>query len=294
MDVALDLGAADLRAADSRAVIAWRLARRNPMAAIGALVLLTWALIALTVPLWAPYDPNVQDVPHRLMAPSAQHIFGTDLLGRDLFVRVLYGARISLPAAALILAAAMLIGSIYGLISGYVGGIVDEALMRLTDVALAFPGLILSMAIAAALGPSLTHAAIALIVVKWPQFARVMRGQVLAVKELPHVEAARVVGARPARIVFRHILPETLSPILTIGSSVFGNTILSIAGLSFLGLGAVPPSPEWGSMVSDAQSAFGQWWIGTFPGLAIISAVLSASFLGDGIRDVMDPRTRSE
>ena len=136
--------------------------------------------------------------------------------------------------------------------------------------------------------------AIALIVVKWPQFARVMRGQVLAVKELPHVEAARVVGARPARIVFRHILPETLSPILTIGSSVFGNTILSIAGLSFLGLGAVPPSPEWGSMVSDAQSAFGQWWIGTFPGLAIISAVLSASFLGDGIRDVMDPRTRSE
>lgn len=271
-----------------------KVARRNPMGTVGALVLVAWMLVAITVPIWSPYNPYTQDIANRLAAPSAAHWFGTDLLGRDVFARVMYGARVSLPVAVIVLAIAMIIGGILGMISGFAGGLIDELIMRFTDIALAFPGLILALAIAAALGPSLTHASIAMVVIKWPQFARLMRGQVLAVKEYQHVEAARVVGAGRIRISLLHILPETISPSLVLGSIAFGNVILTIAGLSFLGLGAVPPTAEWGNMVADAQSAFGQWWIGSFPALAIVTVVLSANFLGDGLRDFLDPRYQSE
>ena len=268
------------------------LVRRNPTAVIGALVLIAWVLIALTVPFWLHVDPLAQNLGDRLQPPSAQHWFGTEALGRDLLARVLWGARLSLPAALIVIVAALLIGGAYGAVAGYFGGIVDEALMRLADVTLAFPSIILALAIAAALGPSLRNAMLAMTAVWWPEFARVMRGQVLAVKEYPHVEAARVLGASNWRIITRHILPETFSPLLVKATLDFGNVILLAAGLSFLGLGSVPPAAEWGSMVSQAQSEFGYWWVGTFPALAIVSVVLSANFLGDGLRDLFDPRTR--
>lgn len=268
------------------------LIRRNPTAVLGALVLIAWALIALTVPLWLRVDPLAQNLGDRLQAPSAHHLFGTESLGRDVMARVLWGARLSLPAAIIVIAAALLIGGTYGAVSGYFGGKVDEVMMRLADVTLAFPSIILALAIAAALGPSLRNAMLAVTAVWWPEFARVMRGQVLAVKEYPHVEAARVLGANHWRIITRHILPETFSPLLVKATLDFGNVILLAAGLSFLGLGAVPPAPEWGAMVSEAQQVFGYWWVGTFPALAIVSVVLSANFLGDGLRDLFDPRTR--
>lgn len=276
-----------------RLAAAIRLARRNPTAAVGAAVLGVWVFIAITIPFWSPYNPLAQDIGNRLAAPSTQHLFGTDVLGRDLLARVLYGSRASLPAAVVVIAASLLLGGTYGMISGYAGGKVDDVMMRIADVTLAFPSIILAMAIAAALGASLTNAMLAMTAVWWPEFARVMRGQVLSVKELPHVEAARVVGASRTRIIRLHILPETFSPLVVKASLDFGNVILLAAGLSFLGLGVVPPTAEWGAMVSQARSAFGQWWVGAFPALAIASVVLSANFLGDGIRDFVDPRTRA-
>jgi len=271
-----------------------RFAKRNPTAATGAAVLIVWAVIALTVPLWTPADPLAQDLDIRLLGPSGQHVFGTDLLGRDVLVRVLWGSRLSLPTALVVIAASVLFGGSFGMISGYVGGRLDEAMMRIADITLAFPSIILAMAIAAALGPSLRNAMLAMTAVWWPEFARVMRGQVLAVKEYPHVEAARVLGAGHWRIITRHILPETFSPLLVKSTLDFGNVILLAAGLSFLGLGAVPPAPEWGAMVSEARTTFTQWWIGAFPGLAIVTVVLSANFLGDGLRDNLDPRMRKQ
>jgi peptide/nickel transport system permease protein len=282
------------RRAGTSSVTRWvsYLMRRNPTAVIGALVLIAWGLIALTVPFWLHVDPLAQNLAERLQPPSAHHLFGTESLGRDELARVLWGARLSLPAALIVIAASLLIGGSYGAVSGYFGGKVDEAMMRLADVTLAFPSIILALAIAAALGPSLRNAMLAVTAVWWPEFARVMRGQVLAVKEYPHVEAARVLGASHWRIITRHILPETFSPLLVKATLDFGNVILLAAGLSFLGLGSVPPAAEWGSMVSQAQSEFGYWWVGTFPALAIVSVVLSANFVGDGLRDLFDPRTR--
>jgi peptide/nickel transport system permease protein len=274
------------------AVVVAKFARRNPSAMVGGVVLIVWSLIALTVPVWSQSDPLAQNLSDRLLGPSNGHPFGTDLLGRDVLARVLWGSRLSLPTAITVIGAALLFGGAFGMVAGYVGGRMDEAMMRLADITLAFPSIILAMAIAAALGPSLRNAMLAMTAVWWPEFARVMRGQVLAVKEYPHVEAARVLGASHWRIITRHILPETFSPLLVKATLDFGNVILLAAGLSFLGLGAVPPSPEWGAMVSEARTAFTQWWIGTFPGIAIVTVVLSANFLGDGLRDYVDPRTR--
>jgi peptide/nickel transport system permease protein len=269
-----------------------RLIVRNPTAVGGAAVLLVWIVIAITLPVWWHVDPVAQDFTDRLAVPSSQHLFGTDALGRDVLARVLWGSRVSLPAAIVVITAAALLGAAYGMIAGYVGGLVDELLMRFADVTLAFPSIILAMAIAAALGPSLAHAMLAMTAVWWPQFARLMRAQVLAVKEFPHVEAARVLGAGHLRVIIRHILPETFSPLLVKATLDFGHVILLAAGLSFLGLGAVPPTPEWGAMVSEAKDALAQWWLATFPALAILTVVLSGNFLGDGIRDLLDPRMR--
>lgn len=266
---------------------------RAPLAVAGIVVIGIWVLIAITVPLWT-HDPNIQDMSAIVQAPSAQHIFGTDTLGRDVFTRVMWSARTSLPVAGVVLLISIAIGGTLGMISGFAGGLVDEFIMRLTDLAMAFPGLILALAIAAALGPSILHLSIAMIIVNWMGFARLMRGQVLAVRELPHVEAARIIGASPFRIAVLHILPETISPLLVLASLGFGSVILTISGLSFLGLGAVPPLAEWGAMVADGENIFVAWWLTYFPALAIMSVVLSANFIGDGLRDILDPRSLAE
>ncbi|MFQ5856630.1 MAG: ABC transporter permease [Anaerolineae bacterium] len=269
-------------------VILWR----SRAATIGGILLLIWGLIAVFAPWLAPHDPLAQDLLFRLKGPSAIHWFGTDELGRDIFSRVLYGARISIPLGFVVVGLSGLVGIAVGTIAGYVGGLVDELLMRVADAVLAFPSLVLAMAITAALGPSLNNAMLAIVAVLWPTYARVMRGQVLAIKALDYIEAAQAIGVPQGRIMLRHVLPNSYAPLLVKASLDVGNAILVAAGLSFIGLGAVPPTPEWGAMVSMGRQKFAQWWIATFPGLAMLSVVMGFNFLGDGLRDILDPRLR--
>ena len=263
---------------------------RNRMAMVGAAIILIWAVVAIAAPVVAPYDALAQKIEDRLGPPSAQHFFGTDELGRDVFSRVVYGARISLPVGLLVILFATLVGALVGALAGYIGGLFDLLIMRLADITLAFPSIVLALAIAAALGPSLKNALIAMILVWWPEYARLMRGQVLSVKNDEYVAAARVLGASDARILLRHIIPNTLAPIIVKASLDAGSAILTIAALSFIGLGAVPPTPEWGAMISMGRFKFYQWWLTTFPGLAVLTVVLGFNFLGDGVRDAFDPR----
>ena len=266
--------------------------RRSPTLLIGLLLISLWAMAALLAPLIAPYSPVEQRLSERLSPPSAKHLFGTDELGRDVFSRVLYGARISLPVGLGVVALTALLGTALGAVAGFVGGLVDELIMRFCDAVLAFPSLILAMAITAALGPGLNNAMLAIVLVLWPEYARLMRGQGLYLRELEYVTAARAIGATEMRILWRHILPNAFSVILVKASLDVGNAILLAAALSFVGLGAVPPTPEWGAMVAAARQKFFEWWIGTFPGLAILTVVVGFNFLGDGLRDVLDPRLR--
>jgi peptide/nickel transport system permease protein len=265
---------------------------RNRPAVIGVAVVLVWVAIALLAPVIAPYDPIDQDVKNRLQAPSAVHWLGSDGLGRDVFSRVLYGGRISLPVAATVVVVAALFGTILGGLAGFVGTWLDEAAMRLVDMVLAFPSLILALAIAAALGPSIQNSMLALLIVWWPPYARLVRGQVLSLKNRDYVSAARALGLRDARILSRHVLPNAIGPILVLMTSDFGAAIIITAALSFLGVGAVPPTPEWGAMVSEGRELMAQWWIATFPGLAIFSVAMACNFIGDGLRDAIDPRLR--
>ena len=258
----------------------------------GVIIIVAWVAVAISAPLWAPYDPLDQDIAHRLQLPSSEHLFGTDELGRDIFSRVLYGSRISLSMSVLVIVLAGLIGGGVGAIAGFVGGRIDELVMRVADVTLAFPAIVLAMAIAAALGPGLENVLIALVVVWWPINARIMRGEVLAVKNRPYILAARSIGASDSRILLRHVLHNSFAPLLVQFSMDLGTAIILIAGLSFIGLGAAPPSPEWGSMISLARVRFNHWWLGTFPALAIFSVVMAFSLLGDGLRDIVDPRLR--
>lgn len=257
---------------------------------LGGIIVGAWIIIGLTVPLWAPYEPTML-AGMRFQPPGAAHLLGTDALGRDVFTRTLYGVRHSLPIAALVIACAVIIGCTLGAIAGFVGGIIDEAIMRLVDVTLSFPAILLAMAVTAALGPGLGNAAIAMVIVWWPIYARLMRAQVLAVREREHVEAAVASGARPPRVLFKHILPLCWSPIIVNATMDFGQVILLAASLSFIGLGAVPPTPEWGQMISDGALHFYRWWIAAGPGLAILTIVLGFNFLGDGLRDYLDPRS---
>jgi peptide/nickel transport system permease protein len=228
-----------------------------------------------------------------LRPPSGEFPLGTDKLGRDIFSRLLYGARISLFVGFAVVAAATLIGGLFGLLAGYIGGLADEVMMRVTDIFFAFPALILAMAIAAALGPSLQNALIAIVAVTWPVYARLLRGQVLALKRREFIEAARVIGATEPRILFRHLLPNSLAPILVQASFDLGGAILSIAGLSFIGFGAQPPTPEWGVMISEGRNYMAtQWWLATCPAIAILLVVAGFNLLGDGLRDMLDPRLR--
>jgi len=263
---------------------------RNRMAMAGAIIIFIWAVVAIAAPVVAPFDALAQKIEDRLSPPSAQHLFGTDELGRDVFSRVVYGARISLPVGLLVILFATLAGALVGALAGYIGGVFDLLIMRLADITLAFPSIVLALAIAAALGPSLRNALIAMILVWWPEYARLMRGQVLSVKNDEYVVAARVLGASDGRILARHIIPNTLAPIIVKASLDAGSAILTIAALSFIGLGAVPPTPEWGAMISMGRFKFYQWWLTTFPGLAVLTVVLGFNFLGDGVRDAFDPR----
>ncbi len=273
----------------------WRRVRRvwhNRSAALGGALVLAWLLIALLAPLIAPYSPTAQKVTNRLKPPSAQHWFGTDELGRDVFSRVLHGARVSLPVALAVVAMTGTVGILLGSVAGYAGGLADEIIMRMADAVLAFPSLILAIAITAALGPGLLNAALAIALVLWPEYARLVRSQVIALREMEFVSAATALGASPWRNLFAHILPNALPLMLVKISLDMGNAILLAASLSFVGLGAVPPTPEWGAMVAAGRHKFFEWWIATFPGLAIFTAVVGFNFLGDGLRDLLDPRLR--
>lgn len=258
----------------------------------GGGVLLFWITAASTVQWWAPYDP-ISLVDDRLLSPSFEHPLGTDALGRDVFSRTLHGARASMPVAAGVIVSALLIGGFVGAISGFFGGWTDSVMMRITDMVMAFPPILLAMVIAATLGVGIRNAAIAMTLVWWPGYARLLRGQFLAVKNYDHVVAAQSLGASRTRVMIRHILPIAFTPLLVVSTMDFGGVVLLAASLSFIGLGAVPPFPEWGSMISEGSRRFYDWWIALGPGLAILSVVLAANFIGDGVRDLLDPRTKS-
>jgi peptide/nickel transport system permease protein len=277
------------------AAAAARRPRRRPQwltlpVIVGIAIIAFWVIVALTVPLWSPYDP-LMIAGRRLQPPSAAHWLGTDALGRDVLVRTLYGARFSLPIAVVVVAIAVAIGSALGAIAGYIGGFVESVVMRLVDVTLAFPPILLAMAVTASLGPGLEHAAIAMVAVTWPVYARLMRAQVLSLRGREHVEAAVASGASRTRVLVRHILPLAWSPTLVNATMDLGQIVLLAASLSFIGLGASPPTPEWGQMISEGAIHFYSWWIAFGPGLAILSMVLGFSFVGDGLRDLFDPRS---
>jgi len=263
----------------------------NPLNIVAFALIAVFAVCAVFAPLLAPYDPLAQDLASRLRPPSSEHWLGTDSLGRDIASRILYGARISLIIGVVVVASAGVVGTAIGLVAGYAGGLVDEALMRLTEVFLAFPALILAMAIAGALGPSLTNAIIAIAAVTWAVYARLTRGQILSLRRREFVEAARAMGASRTRIVVRHLLPNALAPLMIQASFDLGSSIIAAAGLSFIGFGAQPPTPEWGVMISEGRNYIStQPWLSLFPGLAILLAVGSFNLLGDGLRDAFDPR----
>ena len=270
--------------------VAWRRLRRNTGAMLGLGILLLLVLSALFGPLFLG-SPLEQDLGIRLQAPSAAHLLGTDQLGRDVLSRVLHGGRISLGLGVGVMLASLVSGSLIGLLAGLLGGWWDEAIMRVTDIFLAFPSLILAMAISAALGPSLTNVMIAVALVSWPAYARLIRAQVLALREREFVEAARALGSSESRIALRHLLPNTLAPLLVQGSFDVGSAILTAAGLGFIGFGAQPPTPEWGAMVSETRNYISQApWASSAPAIAILLTVLAFNLIGDGLRDVFDPR----
>jgi peptide/nickel transport system permease protein len=265
-------------------------ALRQPLAVVGVVIGVAWLLIAVFAPLVAPHDPLAQAFPPN-QAPSSAHLFGTDELGRDVLSRVVYGSRTSLPIALLLVALAGAIGGLLGGIAGYLRGVTDGAIMRSADLVFAFPPIILAMVVAAVLGRGLRNAALAIVVVAWPSYARVVRGLVLSVGESEYVQSARLLGASSRRALVKDVLPNIAGPVLVLMTLDLANAILLLAGLSFLGLGAQPPHPEWGSMVATGTQYFQYWWMGTFPGLAIFTAVLAFNFLGDSLRDLFDPQT---
>ena len=272
------------------------LLKKNPLSLAGIIIVLSFILVALFAPVIAPYPSDATDV-HlaRSLSPvSWEHPFGTDDMGRDIFSRVILGSRISLEIAVVVIAVSLGVGIPMGAAAGYKGGWIDETIMRITDMFLAFPSILLAMAIAAALGPSLTNTMIAISLTWWPWYTRLLRGQALSIRERTFVEAAKSMGVSKKRIIFQHILPHTFSSIIVQISMDIGYVILTAAGLGFVGLGAQPPAPEWGLMISIGRTFMPQWWwYATFPGLAIMIAVLGFNFLGDALRDIMDPRLRT-
>jgi ABC-type dipeptide/oligopeptide/nickel transport system permease subunit len=263
---------------------------RQPLAVTGLAVVGAWLVIAIFAPLIGPDNPLAQNF-GILAAPSSAHWFGTDELGRDVLSRVLAGARVTLPLSVLLVVIAMLIGAVLGGFAGFLGGWTDVALMRLADLFFAFPGIILALAVAAALGPQLRNAVIAVVAVSWPSYARLVRSLVLTARTAPYVVASRMLGASGWRVLFTDIRPNVAGPVLVLAALDLGNAVLLLSGLSFLGLGAQPPTAEWGAMVAEGTQNFNDWWVGVFPGLAILTVVLAFNFIGDALRDALDPRT---
>ena len=284
--------------------------RRSLLSMIGLTLIIILLLVALFAPLLASQHPSYVEVPteqgtttteerwqihfdEKLLPPSAKHWFGTDDYGRDIFSMVVYGSQTSLRICLMVVAISTLVGVLLGGLAGYFGGVIDEVLMRITDVFLSVPYLIFALAIAAALGRSIDHIMEAMIITWWPTYARLLRGQVLTIREQQYVEAARSVGASNSRILFRHVLPNSFAPLLVQITLDLGAVLLVAAGLSFIGLGASPGTAEWGLMISSGRTVmFHAWWYVTFPGLAILMVVLGFNLLGDGLRDVTDPKLR--
>jgi peptide/nickel transport system permease protein len=263
---------------------------RQPLAIVGVVTIALWIFAAIFAPWIAPYDPLAQDA-EKFATPGSLHLMGTDELNRDIWSRVIYGARISLPYSILLVVLSALLGSIIGGISGYFGGRVDAVIMRLTDMFFAFPAIVLAMAVAAALGPEIRNAVIAITIVSWPVYARLVRGLILNAKQNDYVTASSLLGSSSIRTLVVDLRPNLAGPVFVLAALEVGNALLLLSGLSFLGLGAQPPAAEWGSMVSMGAVNFDKWWVGLFPGLAILSAVLAFNFIGDALRDALDPRT---
>ena len=266
------------------------LKQKNFLFKVGLFICLSWVFIAMFAPYIVPHSPIAQDMSARFMPPSAQNLFGTDELGRDVFSRVLVGSRISITAGLVTVSITILMGLLYGGIAGYIGGIVDDIMMRVAELISSFPPLILAMVIAAALGPSIFNSVFAMVIIWWPNYARLMRSMVITLKENEYIVAAKTLGASHVRILYKEILPNSIGPLLVMATLDIGNAILTFAGLSFLGLGTQPPTPEWGAMVADGVNTINYWWISTFPGVAIFMISIAANFVGDGLRDYMDPK----
>lgn len=292
LEPAPTLLATEIAEAVPRRAPGWRvLLRPQPITAGAAIVFLL--ILAVFGPKLAPYDPLTPDPINEFLAPTSAHIMGTDDLGRDVFSRVIVGTRYSLTAVAVVLSIALLVGTVVGATAGYLGGVVDEVLMRVTDIFLAFPGIVLALAVAAALGPSLINGMLSIAAIWWPTYARLVRGQVLSVKENLYVDAARAVGMSGPRILARHILPNSASPVIVQLSLDMGNVLVTVAALSFIGLGAQLPTPEWGLMVStDAPNVLNAWWQSTFPGLAIFLTAFTFNMAGDVVQSMLLPRIR--
>ena len=269
----------------------WRQFRKQRLGLIGGGILCMLLLVALLAPVLAPYDPLAQDLYQRLQPPSIDHWFGTDDFGRDILSRIVYGSRISLRIGLIAISLALTGGTLFGLVAGYRGGMVDMLIMRLMDLMLAFPSILLAIAIVAVIGPGIENAILAVSIVLVPQFARLVRSSVLTVREATYVEAARALGATESRLLFYSILPNCTAPLIVQTTLGMGTAILDAAGLSFLGMGAQPPVPEWGAMLSGGRELLLRApWVMTFPGLAIFTVVLGLNLFGDGLRDALDPK----
>ncbi|MBB5355583.1 peptide/nickel transport system permease protein [Anoxybacillus mongoliensis] len=272
----------------------WIRFRKNKMALVGSGIVLFFILLAVFAPFIAPYDMNDQQLSLRLQAPSKDHIFGTDDFGRDIFSRVVYGARISLWVGFFSVLGSVVIGSLLGIIAGYYGRWIDAVISRIFDIMLAFPSILLAIGIVAVLGPSLKNALIAIAVINIPNFGRLIRSRVLSIKQEEYITAAKAIGMSDARILFHHILPNSMAPIIVQGTLAIATAIIEAAALGFLGLGAQPPNPEWGKMLADSKAYLTQApWTMIFPGLAIMLTVLGFNLMGDGLRDALDPRMKS-
>ena len=265
---------------------------RRPLAIAGILIIAFWVFAILAAPLLTTDNPT-EPTGNIFLPPSADNIFGTDQLGQDVFSRTIYAARLSLPLAFLLVVIAVVIGGIIGAAAGYFGGWVDTVLMRVVDIVFAFPAIILAMVVTAVLGPGIANAVIALALVTWPTYARVVRVLVLSMTHSDFVLCARMLGSSPWRTIVKDVVPNVVGPVLVLATLDIGNAVLMLAGLSFLGLGAQPPTPEWGAMISEGADNFQYWWVGTFPGLAILTVVVASNFLGDSLRDAIDPRSLS-
>lgn len=269
------------------------LIRQSPLAMAGLIIIFMLIAVAIFAPFIAPYGPEEHLWDQNKQPPSLDHLFGTDETGGDIFSKVVWGSRVTIEIGVIVVVGGLVIGIILGAIAGYFGGYIDELVMRITDMFLSIPSLILAMAVAAILGKSIQNVMIALIVVWWPPYTRLVRGQILSIRENQYIEAARSIGASNSRIIIKHILPNALSPMIVQSTMDLGSAILTAAGLSFLGFGAGPGAAEWGRMVSDSRNYFVQYpWMMIFPGIAIFITVLGFNLVGDGLRDILDPHLR--